>query len=499
MDMEKIKTALSGFYSRKKKWVWIGSGIAIVLLALAILLPQFIGGKEEEAQMTLAQVTVGEITESIDVVGTLEAQPMIELAWESSGIVSDFSVQIGDQVKKDDVLLSLEESSLSSAILQAQSDLLDAKAELDNLKSANSSLYTALQTLSDAEYTLKQYDSNRDYWNIKDSSWESIDAARSDYYAAKQVEFEKEKAYDALMNTDDEEAKTTAYTAYKESISAREEALRKLNNLLGTYYTYAADTDFILYDQAKAAVEAARIDYNRYLDQSDEIAAAESSVQALENTINQSRIIAPFDGTVTNITAIEGQMVNSGDAAVRLDNLENLVVKVSVSEVDINKVSLGQKAVVTFDAVPSAEYEGEVTSISAAGSDDSGVVEFSVTVKVLNANAQAKPGFTAVASIITSSNENALLVPNGAVISRNGNSIVMLVGADDSTRMVPVETGASSDTYTEIINGEVTEGDTVAVYTSDSSGNLFMMGGFGGMMGGGQGGGRPPEGERPQD
>ena len=131
-----------------------------------------------------------------------------------------------------------------------------------------------------------------------------------------------------------------------------------LNYLLGTYYSYAADTDFILYDQAEAAVEEARIDYNRYLDQTDEIAAAEANVQALENTINQSRIIAPFDGTVTDISAVSGQRVSSGDTAVRIDNLDNLVVEVAVSEVDINKVSEGQKAVVTFDALPEKEYEG---------------------------------------------------------------------------------------------------------------------------------------------
>ena len=197
---------------------------------------------------------------------------------------------------------------------------------------------------------------------------------------------------------------------------------------------------------------------------------------------------------MTDISAVSGQRVSSGDTAVRIDNLDNLVVEVAVSEVDINKVSEGQKAVVTFDALPEKEYEGEVNSISAAGSDDSGVVEFNVTVKVLNADADVKPGFTSVVSIITSSIENALLVPNGAVVSRDGSSAVILVGSDNSTTIVPVETGASSDTFTEIVSGEIAEGNTLAVYAT-SSDNQFMMGGFG-VMGGA--GGPPPEGERPQ-
>lgn len=492
MDIKQLKEKFIKFYNSKKKLVLIGGSALILVIAAAVFFTSRSSSADNaETSVQYVKVTTGSLTESIDVVGTLEAQPMVELAWESGGIISPFTLKVGEKVKKGDVLVSLEASSLSSSILQAQSDLLDAKAELDNLQSANTNLYTASQTLSDAEYTLRQYDSNRDYWNVKNSSWDAVDAARDAYYAAKEAAYEKDSAYKALAASDaDETRQTAAYKEYQDAVAAREKALRGLNYLLGTYYSYAADTDFILYDQAQAAVEEARIDYNRYLDQTDEIAASEANVQALENTINQSKIIAPFDGTVTDISAVSGQSVSSGDSAVRIDNLENLVVEVAVSEVDINKVSEGQKAVVTFDALPDKEYEGAVSSISAAGSDDSGVVEFNVTVKILNADADVKPGFTAVVSIITSSVENALLVPNGAVVSRDGSSAVILVGSDNTTSMVPVETGASSDTFTEIVSGDIAEGSTLAVYAT-SSDNQFMMGGFG-MMGG-----TPPQGERP--
>lgn len=496
MKIQKIWRDIVDFFRTDKKRLWIGGGALIIVVIIGVFLALNSSGNEEETLIRYVQVSRGSLTESIDVVGTLEAQPSIELAWQSGGIVSPISIKIGGQVKKDDVMMELEDSSLSASILQAQTDLLTAQAELDSIRSANANLYTAMQTLSDAEYTLRQYDTNRDYWNVNASSWEAIDAARADYYAAKEVEYQKESAYKALTNSDDEEAKSAAHAVYKDAITAREEALRQLNNLLGTYYTYSADTDFILYDQAAAAVEAARVDYNRYLDQSDEIAAAEANVQALENTINQSRIIAPFDGTVTDISAVNGEMVSSGDSAVRIDNLNNLVVKVSVSEVDINKIKIGQSALVTFDALPETEYQGEVAYISDAGKDDSGVVEFRVTVKVLNADGQVKPGFTAVVSIITSSIENALLVPNGAVISRNNTSAVMLVNSDDSTTMIPIETGASSDTFTEIISGEIAEGDTLAVTISDGS-SFYpgMVPGMGPMLGGGGGSGA----QRPQN
>lgn len=495
MDLKKIKDNAVDLYKSRKKLVLIGGGVLLLAIAASVFFTTRSARiSEDETAVQYVKVSTGSLTESIDVVGTLEAQPMVELAWESSGIISPFTYKVGDQVKKGDILLSLEESSLSSSILQAQSDLLDAKVELDNLQSANTDLYTAAQTLSDAEYTLRQYNTNRDYWNVKGSSWDAIDNARDNYYAAQQVVWEKDTAHQSLAGPDADKTKVAAaYKEYQDSVAASDKALRVLNNLLGTYYSHAAETDFIYYDQAKAAVEEARIDYNRYLDQTDEIAAAEANVQALENSINQSNIVAPFDGTITEISAISGQKVSSGDVAVRIDNLNNLVVEVAVSEVDINKINGGQKAVVTFDAIPENEYEGEVASISSAGTDESGVVEFNVTVKVLNADESVKPGFTAVVSIITSEVQNALLVPNGAVVSRDGSAAIIKVDSAGSTTMVPVETGASSDTFTEIKSGEVAEGDTLAVYSTSSDNQFMMMGGMGII-----GGGVPPQGERPQ-
>ena len=497
MDLKNLMNKLVAFYSSKKKLVLISGGVLVLVVVAAVVFTGSPTNADQEVGIQYVSVTKGSLTESIDVVGTLEAQPMVELAWESGGIISPFDLKTGDKVLKDNVLLTLEDSSLSSTILQAQSNLLDAQATLDNLLSANSNLYTAAQTLADAEYTLRTYTTNRDHWNFKGSSWDAIEDARAEYYATKQVVWEKDSAHQALSNlAADDPKRKAAYADYKEAIATNEKALRILNNLLGVYYTYAVETDFILYDQTKAAVEEARVDYNRYLDQSDEIAAAQANVQALQNTINQARLVSPFDGTVTEISAVAGEKVASGATAVRIDNLNNLIVGVSVSEVDINKVSVGQKAVVTFDALPDKEYQGEVSSISSAGSDTSGVVEFNVSVKVLNADENVKPGFTAVVSIITSQVKDALLVPNDAVLSRDGGTAVLLVKADGSISVVSVETGASSDTFTQVVSGDIADGNQLAVYSSSSNGfsGMPMMGEMRFITGGGQ----PPAGERRQ-
>ena len=487
MDIEKVKTKVVGFYNSHKKLVWIGGGVLAVAILVGAILPAVLGPNEEVAEVQYGQITRGSLKETIDVVGTLEAVPSAVLSWQSGGIVDSFEVEIGDKVSQGDVLMTLTEGSLDSSILEAQSSLLDAQTELDNLMSANTDLYAAAQTLADAEYELGQYKSDRDYYNTKGASDETVDAAREVYYEAKQVVWEKQAAYDALSDLEvDDPEREAAYEERKAAIEAQNKALSNLNYILGVYFDYGVETNFIEYDSALAAVEEARVAYNRYLDQSDEIAAAEAAVQALENTINSSKIIAPFDGVVTSIGAVAGDLIGSisessnTTEALKLSNLDNLMVEVLISEVDVNKVKVGQKAVITFDAIPNTEYAGYVESISSSGSEDANsIVQFSVWVKVEDTDAQVKPGFTSVASIITSQVEDALLVPYDAIVSRDGSYMVGLVDKDGNTSLVPVEVGATSSMYAEIISGEVNEGDTVVIYSSND-GNMFstmMMGG----------------------
>jgi len=470
MDLKNIQAKIVGFYQSQKKWVLIGGGIlAVVILAATFLISRG-NNVSDEAQVVYMDVTSGAITESIDVVGSLEAVPSITLSWESGGIVSTFDLKVGDTVEKDQVLLILEDSSLASSILQAQTDLLEAQAVLENTVVANSELHIAAQTLVDAEYELRGYKADRDYYNYKGASWDSIEKAREEYYAMEQIVWVKEAAYNALSHLDaDDPERLAAYEDRKAAIEESDKYLHYLSNLLGTYYDHAVETDFIQYDQALADVEEARIAYNRYLDQTEEIAAAEANVQALQNIINQSKIIAPFAGTVTEVRAVSGELTSNGTVAVRIDNLDNLMVDIYVSEVDINKVEIDQTVILTFDALANQEYSGFVESISSAGTSENGVVEFRVSVKLEDGDETVRPGFTSVVSIITSQIEDALLIPTQAILSQNGTSVVMRINADGSMTAVPVKLGAISDVHTQVIKGDLAVGDQLAVTLTSST------------------------------
>ena len=468
MENEK-KNRIANLYNSRKKLIRIGCSMLVVIVSACTVSPALSENDNTDEEVSYGQVTRGDLTETIDVVGTLEAVPAASLYWESSGIVDSFEIEVGDQVKQGDILMQLTESSLDSSILQAQNSLLEAEAELENLKSVNTDLVTAEQTLAQAEYELQQYKEDRDYYNTKGASDEEIDAARDAYYAAQQVAWDKEAAYDDLADLDnDDEEKIAAYEEYKAAIEAENDAMTFLNNVLGYYYDYIVETDFIDYDAALAVVEEARVTYNRYVDQSQEISAAEAAVQALENTTNTRYIIAPFDGTITSISSVAGDLIaesyDSDDTteAVEISNLDNLMVEIPISEVDINNVNVGQKATVTFDAISNKEYTGYVSSVADAGTeDDNSTVQFDVWVKVEDTDDQVKTGFTSVVSIITNDVEDALLVPFDAVVSQDDGSFMVVL--EDGTS-IPVEIGATSDLYAEVLSGDIEEGDTVILY-----------------------------------
>jgi HlyD family secretion protein len=494
MDIKKIKVKLVDFYKARKRLVWIGAAVLVVLTAaLLVLIPP---KKVIEENVQYVQVTRGPLSVSVGEVGYVEAQPSAVLEWRSGGIIADYEVRVGDRVSKDDVLMELDFSSWPNTSLEAQSDLLEAQLELENLVNSDSDLQTALQAVADAEWTVRSKKEMRDFWNFGGSSDYRIDAVRANYTAALQEVRVLEEKFETLRKTieEDDPALIEAYDALQEKDLERDSYLRALNQILGHSYDHDVETDFIEYDQAVADLERTRAEYNRLLDNSQEVSAAEANVQALQNTINEARIIAPFDGTVTEISYLPGESVESGDMAVQVDDLSNLVVSVDVSEIDIAKVEVGHPVVITFDALPYKEYSGEVTSISSAGSDESGIVEFSVTIAIEHTDADIKPGFTADVSIITSQAEDVLLVPTRALSEKGGKNFVMVIGDDGIPAPVKVGVGASSDDFTEVTSGDIEEGDQLMVVLNKAQ-DGFTAGGFGMMhrINGGGGGGRPPQ------
>jgi HlyD family secretion protein len=171
--------------------------------------------------------------------------------------------------------------------------------------------------------------------------------------------------------------------------------------------------------------------------------------------------------------------VTAGQTAFRLDDLSRLLVDVSVSEVDINSVQVGQPVTLTFDAILGKVYTGRVVEVAQVGTEEQGVVNFKVTVELTDADEQVKPGMTAAVNIIVEEIEGAILVPNRAVRLVDGERVVYTLVEGEPVKK-EIRLGASSDTMSVVLVGDVKEGDLVILNPPVEFGPGGPGGGFGG-------------------
>lgn len=171
---------------------------------------------------------------------------------------------------------------------------------------------------------------------------------------------------------------------------------------------------------------------------------------------------------------------------------DTMTLEVSVDELDINSVEIGQEAVVTFDAIEDEEFTGEVTEIGNTASVNGGVAKYTVSVSVPK-DEEMKQGMNASATITIENRENVITIPVNA-LQEKGDKVFVYTEKDEDGNLsgeTEVTTGLSDGTTVEITEG-LSEGDTVYYNKSgntdsgngNDSGMPDGMGDFGDMSGG---------------
>jgi len=492
----------------------------------------------------IVQVRSGTLTSTIGATGAVRAAQSALINWSTSGTVSKVEVKLGDQVKTSQELAALDPATAPQSLIQAQADLITAQTNLDTLKNPTPlaiaqaqsavdtaqsdlanlqnqhqiSLATAQQALATAQTNLTTAKNNRAYLNQKIGSQASIDAA----YAALIV---KQQQVNQLQSRfDDVSTRAKDDPVYAQALSNLSTAKQQLATYQQNYDYLTGKGSATDVSTADSNLAVAQANYNdglqKYNDlnqgvkasdlalaqakvgdaqtsldnlknpKPEDIAAAQARVDAIKAELKQIALTAPFDGTITDLNVLVGDIVLNSTNAFRIDSLSAMYVDLQVSEVDINKVQVNQNVEITFDAILNKTYTGVVSEVGAAGTTSSGVVNFPVTVKMTDADAAVKPGMTASANVVTAAVSNALLVPVQAIHTVGNRSTVTLMTAT-GLQQVAVQLGASNDTQTQIVSG-VKVGDRVVVgATTTTTTGGALRGGFGGGGGIIPGGGRP--------
>lgn len=448
----------------KNRTFWI----VLVVLAVAAAIYYFTVGRSTAADGTTYQTETaarGTLTANVGATGTVRAGQSAVLTWQTGGRVETVNAVIGQEVAQDEVLASLLQTSLSQGIILAQADLVSAQKNLDNvlksslaLAQAEQTLVNAKQAVQDAEENLTKLDYRRATDNLIQQTQANIDLAKKNLALA-------EDAYKAVQNKPDGDSQKAQ--ALLNLTKARQELTTQTNNL--NWYTgKPSELDAEKYRAALAVAQAQLADAEREVERlkdgptADDVAAAEARVAAAQATLNQAHVTAPFAGIVTSAEPQPGDVVTAGRTAFRVDDLSHLLVDLQISEVDINDIQIGQAVTLSFDAIQSKVYNGQVVKVSQAGDSTTGAVNFTVTVELTDADELVKPGMTAAVNITVKEINDALIVPNRAVRVVDGQRVVYIL-KDGVLTMVSIRLGASSDTVSEVVGGDLQEGDLVVL------------------------------------
>lgn len=220
---------------------------------------------------------------------------------------------------------------------------------------------------------------------------------------------------------------------------------------------------------------------------SESLRSAEISMQNLQDTMNNYTITAPISGTIIEKDAKVGDAVKTGDTLCIVYDLSYLEMNINVDELQISSISVGQQVQITADAVPDKTYVGTVTRVSMKGASNGGTTTYPVSIRIDDTDG-LRPGMNANAEIVVAKANNALVVPNAAVVrgsyvlvtkdSPSAASADTTMEAPEGFVYVPVKTGVSDDDYTQIVSG-IQEGDTIGYDPSSvSSDSYYDDGGY---------------------
>ncbi len=262
----------------------------------------------------------------------------------------------------------------------------------------------------------------------------------------------------------------------------------------GDYVTEGQPVFTITEKSAKDLLES----YKNSLEQAEEgLESARNKLESTQDNLENYTITAPISGQVIQKAAKVGDNIsrsgNTDTAMAVIYDLSSLTFEMSIDELDIQKVEVGQTVEVTADAFEGETFTGKVTNVSLQSSYSNGVTNYPVTV-TLDEAGKLLPGMNVDGTIIIDKAENVLTIPvdslmrGSRVYVKDDTALSADKGVPAGFRAVEVTTGLTNDQYVEILEG-LSEGDEV--YINQSSQNTEIFGNMQGFQPGGPGMGGP--------
>jgi HlyD family secretion protein len=348
-----------------------------------------------------------DLARSVVATGKIEPTTKIEIKSKASGIIQNLPVDVGDVVRRGQVICELDKNDLLPRLREAQAALNFSEASLKSSKA--------------------------DYERYK------VEAAGPDIpFLKRDMERARKMFADGLIaqNTRDDAEKN-----YELAVNRQQSATVNLG-------------------VARAAISKAEA----------QLEQARAVVSRAEEDLRNATITSAIDGVVLSRDREVGDAVSSiltmGSGAtliMTLGDLAEVYVKGKVDESDIGKVYLGQPARISVESFKDQKFWGKVTKLSPMGVEKDNVTTFEVRVSISNESRKLRALMTANAEILLEERKGVIAIPEGAIVYKKDRSTEVEIPDptnEKGKRRIAVVTGISNGSKTQIVKG-LNEGQEV--------------------------------------
>ena len=213
-----------------------------------------------------------------------------------------------------------------------------------------------------------------------------------------------------------------------------------------------------------------------------------SNLVSAQLTYNLSSpiVVSPYSGVISNLNIIEGVNISVEKRIATVSTKGNPVVELSLSEVDVNKVKVGQKATVNFDSLSDKSFTGIVVTVDKVGLITSNVTNYTAYIKLDSSSEELLSNMSGTANIILDSVTDVLIIPNSAIQTNNNINYAKIL-KDGKQELVEITLGLSTDNGVEVKSGlkmgetVITGTNTTKQSTTTTTKSVFSSVGGGGM------------------
>lgn len=433
-------------------------------------------------------VTRGDISATISATGAVLPEREVNLAFPTSGTIASADAEVGQPVQVGQVLATLDTTDLELAEKQAQVGVRQAEAQLQQLLEAANTvdLAAAEAALASAQEGLKSAQAAYQQ-TLQGPDKDTLASAQAQVEQARVQLQQAQQAYDRVKDRSDVGLLPQSTQLQNASIALETaEAQYRAAEKSVTNAQVAAARSQVAAAEAQVAQAQANLDRLKRGSSEGQVAAARAgvdqamlSLQVAQRRLDNARLVAPWDGVLTQVSIVEGGPAALGQPAVRLADTSKFHLDVQVDEVDVAAIRPGLPVKVEIDALPDERLTGKVTLISpAAITSSTGGVSYNVRLDLESTDAPLLGGMSATATIIADTRPGVLLVPNRAVqLEREtGKTFVERVVGTELVR-TEVQLGLRDDQFSEVRAG-VIESETLAIRNRSGQEQLRSL--FGG-------------------